>query len=551
MTKHSSTVGDWRTLVAQKRQGLDAQIPSEWRLSEEFLASIPSSGHLIEDDVVRRSGILTDRELDITENYPAVELLQKLAQGAISSLEATSAFCKRSAIANQLTTCLTEHFYQSALDRARFLDEYLRTEKKLFGPLHGLPISIKDSFCVKGIQSTVGYVSLLEREPASSNSALVEILLNLGAVLYVKTNIPQTMMTGDSENNIFGRTLNPHNTHLTAGGSSGGEGALVAFRGSVLGVGTDIAGSIRIPSLCCGVYGFKPTNDRIPWGGQVAGLAMEGIPGLKPSAGPLAHTLNDLELFMSSVLNAEPWKYDVTASPVPWNQPPTSNSQHVLIIGVLPEDPHFPLHPPVRRALESAITILSKKGHRIVRLINDPVRDLAHANRLAFQYLIYGPHIDHIKSSGEPMVASVAKMSSPMFTGPFPVDMELPPFEKMDELHLARHRYADAWRKVWVENSLDVVLAPGAQNTAVPHDTYGWPPYTLIWNLLDYPACVIPYGKACKEMDPEPMFIADGVQPSYDPHAVDGAPCAIQVIAPRFQDEKCLWASRIIDRDIR
>ncbi|KAL2787793.1 amidase signature domain-containing protein [Aspergillus keveii] len=552
MAKDSIPECDWQVLVTKKRAQLNAQIPGEWRLSESFLASIPASGRLIEDDVVRRSGLLTDEELDITENYSAKELLSKLACGDTSSLQVTTAFCKRAAIANQVTSCLTEHFFEKALERARFLDDYLRKEKRVVGPLHGLPVSIKDSFCVEGIQSTVGYVSLLEKEPAASNSALVEMLLDLGAVLYVKTNVPQTMMTADSENNIFGRTLNPHNTHLTAGGSSGGEGALVAFRGSILGVGTDIAGSIRIPALCCGVYGFKPTVDRIPWGGQVADLAMEGLPGLKPAAGPLAHSLADIDLFMSTVLRAEPWKYDVTASAAPWqNISDTTNPQHALTIGILPEDAHFPLHPPVRRALDSAINALTKAGHRIVHLDPHPTRDLAYTNRLAFQYFIYGPHIDHIASSGEPMVPSVAKMSSPMFTGPFPVDMELPPYEKIDALHKTRQRYADTWRRVWVEHGLDVVLAPGAQNTAVPHDTYGWPPYTLIWNLLDYPACIIPYGKAAKELDPEPVILADGVQPSYDPNAVDGAPCAIQVIAPRFQDEKCLWAAAIVDRDIR
>ncbi|PYI10917.1 fatty-acid amide hydrolase [Aspergillus sclerotiicarbonarius CBS 121057] len=551
MTRTTSTTDDWRTLVIRKREQLDAQIPSEWRLTEEFLASIPANGRLIEADVVRGSGILSEIELDITENYSASELLVSLSKGNLSSVEVTTAFCKRAAIAQQLTACLTEHFFQRAIERAQFLDEYFQREKKPLGPLHGLPISIKDSFCVDGFQSTVGYASFLEKRPASHNSALVDMLLRLGAVLYVKTNIPQTMMTGDSDNNIFGRTLNPHNTHLTAGGSSGGEGALVAFRGSILGIGTDIAGSIRIPSLCCGVYGFKPTIDRIPWGGQVADLAMEGIPGLKPSAGPLAHSLNDLELFMSTVMNAEPWKYDSSASAAPWYPQPSDDQQRQLTIGVLPESKDFPLHPPVKRTLQTAITALKKKGHRILHLSENPALDLAYANRLAFQYFIYGPHIDHIASSGEPPVPSVAKMSSPMFTGPFPVAMDLPPFEKIDALHAARNEYADAWRKTWVENGLDVLLAPGAQNTAVPHDSFGWPPYTLVWNLLDYPACIIPYGKASKELDPEPMSVTDGVQPSYDPDAVDGAPCAIQVIAPRFQDEKCLVAARIIDRDIR
>lgn len=273
---------------------------------------------------------------------------------------------------------------------------------------------------------------------------------------------------------------------MTAGGSSGGEGALVAFRGSILGIGTDIAGSIRIPSLCCGVYGFKPSIDRIPWGGQVADIAMEGTPGLKPSAGPLAHNLNDIELFMSTIINAGPWKYDSTASAAPWSYPKASADEpSQLTIGILPESKDFPLHPPVKRALQTAISALKTKGHRIMYLSETPGIDFAYANRLAFQYFIYGPHTDHIAASGEPPVTSVAKMSSPMFTGPFPVDMELPPFEKIDALHKARKAYAEAWRKTWVENNLDVLLAPGAQNTAVPHDSFGWPPYTVVWNLLD------------------------------------------------------------------
>ncbi|KAL5355106.1 amidase signature domain-containing protein [Aspergillus floccosus] len=539
---------DWRIFVAQKRKQLDQQIPADWRLSGAFISSLPKDGRLIEADVARRSGILSDGEVDITENYSAAQLLQKLAEGELTSLAVTTAFCKRAAIAQQLTSCLTEHFFDRALERARYLDDYLKREKKVVGPLHGLPISIKDSFCLEGIQATVGYVAFLKNPPAISNSALVNMLLDLGAVLYVKTNIPQTMMTGDSENNIFGRTLNPHNTALTAGGSSGGEGSLVAFRGSILGVGTDIAGSTRIPSLCCGVYGFKPSISRIPFGGQMSG-AVEGLPGLVPSAGPLAHTLGDLELFMSTVLHAEPWKYDATASGAPWSKP--SDVPTLLTVGVLPEDEHFPLHPPVRRALDSAIAALEKKGHRVVRLKNDPARDIAYASRLAFQYFTYGPHKDHIAASGEPHVASVARWDSPMFTGPFPVDQELDVFEKINALHGARATYSDAWRRAWVENGLDVILSPGAQNTAVPHDTYGWPPYTRRWMLTtQYPACIIPYGKSSKELDPEPVE-SKTIQPSYDPVAQDGAPCALQIIAPHFQDEKCLAAARIIDRDIR
>ncbi|KAB8244545.1 amidase signature domain-containing protein [Aspergillus flavus] len=548
MAENTATKGNWETRVAEKRKQLELQIPQDWRLNAAFLSTLPSNGHLIEANIPRHSGLLSEEELDLTEHYTAAQLLQKLAWGEVTSLAVTTAFCKRAAIAQQLTSCLTEHFFDRALERAQYLDDYLKREKRVIGPLHGLPISLKDSFCIKGIQSTVGYVSFLENPPAETNSALVDLLLDLGAVLYVKTNIPQTMMTGDSENNIYGRTLNPHNTNLTAGGSSGGEGALVAFRGSILGVGTDIAGSIRIPSLCCGVYGFKPTADRIPFGGQVSG-AIEGVPGIKPAAGPLAQSLDDIELFMSTVLKAEPWRYDVTTIGSPWVS--ALRLPSLLTIGVLGEDPDFPMHPPVRRAMESAIAALAKKGHRIVRLGHEPSRGVAYASRLAFQYFTYGPHVDHIAASGEPLVASVAKLANPLFTGPFPVDQELGIFEKIDGLHNARKAYAEEWRRTWVQHDIDVLLTPGAQNTATPHDTYGWPPYTVIWNLLDYPACIVPYSKASKALDPEPMPVHDGVQPSYEPDSVNGASCALQIVTPRHQDEKCLLFARLIDKDIR
>ncbi|EED14245.1 general amidase GmdB [Talaromyces stipitatus ATCC 10500] len=545
----------WRTLVAKKQIGIEQQIPADWRLPKEFNDSLfeekKTAGiNLIAADIPRRSGLLSESELDITENYTATALLELLASGKFSSVEVTTAFCKRAAIAQQLISCLTETCFPKAIERAAFLDEYLAKTGKPFGPLHGLPISVKDSFKVKGLQSTIGYVSFLTHPAETSNSPLIDILLNLGAVIYVKTNIPQTMMTGDSENNIFGRTLNPHSTSLTAGGSSGGEGALVAFRGSILGVGTDVAGSIRIPSLCCGVYGFKPTADRIPFGDSKSELAT-GYPGIVASAGPLAHNLEDIKIIMDTVLSAHPEDLDVTAIGAPWSYRFEKTGQEKLTIGVLWEDPSFPLHPPVRRNLESAISALQKKGHKIVRLIATESCSVAYGNRLAFQYFTYVPQKDHIAASGEPPITSVAKRSHPMYTGPPPVDPELDFGNKLAALARARFRYMESWRQLWVDNHLDAILTPGAQNTAVPHDTYGWPPYTLVWNVLDYPACIIPYGEASKELDPEPMTINDGVQPSYNPEAVDGAPCALQVITRRFQDEMCLYVSEIIDRDIK
>jgi Asp-tRNA(Asn)/Glu-tRNA(Gln) amidotransferase A subunit family amidase len=192
---------------------------------------------------------------------------------------------------NVKVNCLTEIFFDQALARAKEMDEYKATNGKTIGPLHGLPISLKDSFNVKGIMTTIAYVSFMSHPPAESNSSLVDLLLQQGAVFYVKTNIPQGMMMADSDNPLFLRTLNPHKLSLTAGGSTGGEGALIALRGSVMGTGTDIAGSIRIPALCNGIYGFKPTSGRVPFAGKKAPGRIGSPSTILPTIGPEGHSI--------------------------------------------------------------------------------------------------------------------------------------------------------------------------------------------------------------------------------------------------------------------
>lgn len=354
------------------------------------------------------------------------------------------------------------------------------------GPLHGLPISIKDGFQIKGVEASIGYVSFLGKF-SEANSPLVDVLLGAGAVLYCKTNIPMTLMTADSHNNIFGRALNPHNTALNAGGSSGGEGALVAFRGSPIGVGTDVAGSVRIPALCCGTYGFKPTSARIPYGGQ----AIPGLPGFKPivaAAGPLANDFEALEIFAKAVIDSTPARLDSTAIDVPWRTlKPITNSR--LRFGVLPADPLYPLHPPVKRALEEAVKLIQAQGHEIVHL--DPAETrVSDSTEIACELfsLTPGAAMGHLKASGEPPVPSVAQQIGPANYGKYSFIPDLKHLDKLHEfaaLSLKRQEYVEDWRKLWSANKLDAIIAPAAQNTAVPHDNFGWPPYTCVFNLLD------------------------------------------------------------------
>lgn len=348
--------------------------------------------------------------------------------------------------------------------------------------------------------------------------------------------------TADSHNNIFGRTLNPHKTSLTAGGSSGGEGAIVSFRGSPLGLGTDIAGSIRIPALCCGIYSFKPSINRVPYGGQAPFPypLLRAPGGVAPAAGPLGHSVDDLNIFMSAVIGTDTlnaYRYDSDVLPLAWRLSKTTEDKH-LTIGILPEDPEYPLSPPVRRTLDSAAALLKAAGHHLIPLPYSVPSSPSLGARLSHEfYSIFPPPPDAPPLDeflGEPLVPSLAYLQhANPFTNGHPVDPGLPLPLRIDALTSAREAYGAAWHAVWREHGLDVVLAPGAAHTAVPYDTYGMPVYTCMWNLIDvscdriallalriaaligckYPAGIIPFGKASKEADPEPQKAVGAFEP--------------------------------------
>lgn len=540
----------WEQVVKAKKAQLATAIPAEWRLEKQRVAELTRTGDLMSSQAALRSGVLSVDELDLTEKHTARQLVEMMARRQVTSEQVVTAFCKRAAVAQQLTSCLTEMFFDEAIARAKVLDQTLRETGKPVGPLHGLPVSLKDTYKVLGYDASAGFVNGLREGPAKSNSHLVTLLLEAGAVPYVKSNVPQTLMTADSENNIYGRALNPRNLKLNAGGSSGGEGAIVGFRGSPLGVGTDVAGSIRIPSGCCGTYGFKPSNHRVPYGNQSEGNPPV-LPGPWPSAGPLANSLDDLELFMSTVIGLRPARLDSTALDMPWI-PKTIAPGARLRIGLVEEDPSWPLSPPMRRALHEAQKAVAAAGHTVVRLPRDPARSVELGLHLATQFFelasVENPDQDLAALIGEPLIASVANRTSPFSAEkPPPVKFEGSTIEYIDRLENARLSYVGAWHAAFNDHRLDALLGPGAHSTAVAHDTYGSMPYTVLFNILDYPSCLIPYSKASKVLDPEPWISDVPGLPDYVPEDVDGMPCSVQVAATKLREEHCLAVAREVD----
>ena len=138
-------MAEWKQLIDEKRRSNFEKIPKEWRVSSEILARVESNANANVLSIPTSCGVLTPKEVEITESADATEVLQKLAKGEWSSYEVTLAFCKRAAIAQQLVNCLTEIFFDQALERAKSLDAYLKEHGKPMGAFHGLPISLKVS----------------------------------------------------------------------------------------------------------------------------------------------------------------------------------------------------------------------------------------------------------------------------------------------------------------------------------------------------------------------------------------------------------------------
>ena len=360
----------WQHLAKVKFDAINKSIPERWRL-----ASIPSIGEQRDVTGPFICKFLSTEEIEITET-DAVDIVEKTSQGIWTAEEVTKSFCHRASLAHQLTNCLHETFFEAAIEDAKRLDEYYAQHKAPIGPLHGLPVSLKDQFHVKGVETTMGYVGWINtfqgkkgtgKEKVFESEMVKELRLS-GAVLYCKTSVPHSLMTGETVNNIIGYTTNPKNRNLACGGSSGGEGALIALKGSPAGFGTDIGGSIRIPAAFNGLYGLRPSTGRLPYEGMAN--SMDGQNTVLSVVGPLSHSVASLRLLVKSLLSQEPWLHDPLCNEIPWRQDQEKQaldliSSSKLAFGILKHDGTITPHPPVQRALDMVVETLKKLGHEV------------------------------------------------------------------------------------------------------------------------------------------------------------------------------------------
>src|SRR5436190_2828416 len=230
----------------------------------------------------------------------------------ISSVELVQAHLEQIRRVNPAIHAAIEVFADRALAEARAADATPAS-----GPMHGVPFSVKDSIELVGSVCTAGTLGRRGAPPSAEDATLVARLRAAGAIPIARTNLPDLLFAFESDNLLFGATNNPYDLARTAGGSSGGEAALIASCGSPLGLGSDAAGSVRVPAAFCGIASIKPTSGRLPRTGHFppAGGWIEMLWQI----GPMARRVEDLVTLMPLMLGADACDHSVVE--MPWLDP--------------------------------------------------------------------------------------------------------------------------------------------------------------------------------------------------------------------------------------
>ncbi|KAL9091463.1 MAG: hypothetical protein Q9165_004849 [Trypethelium subeluteriae] len=559
----------WPEIARKKREALLDAIPEKWRLTSEISSAQEQrdiTGLFIEQ-------YLSPREVEIT-NSNAVFIVKNTTTGAWKAREVLEAFCHRAALAHQMVPCLHEIFFNDALAEADALDTHYRTHGQPLGPLHGLPISLKDQLNIRNIDTTTGILSLIANRntnPSSSSpspplshnpttlsppseSTLVTLLRSLGAIPYVKTATPTASFASDTSSNLFPSPpfppalANPLNRLTSAGGSSGGEAALLALHGSPLGFGSDIGGSIRGPAALCGLVGLKPSQGRLPFLG-IERLGDGQGAGVGFVVGPLGRCVEDVGMVVREVLGWEPWRWDPDVVEMGWRgevfegvrrRALEGKGEERLCFGVLMDDGVVRPQPPARRAIEMVVKAVEALGHRVVEW-----KPPDHRKAISLQ-------------TGEPAPATLAGTFGNSPTTPSSV-------RDVQSHNIATRTYRADYLTYWRSTAsltgtgrpVDAIIAPTSPYASPLLGKMRYVGYTAAYNLLDYSVCVIPVTKAEKDVDKyEDGYEALGEQDrvcfeEYDAEAIDGAPVGLQIIGGRLQEEKVLALAEVLEKAVK
>ena len=446
---------------------------------------------------------------DLT-SLSTTQLIGKLRTKELSSVELLDHFIERYETINSKINAVVATNFEQAREQAHAIDER-KANGQPVGALYGLPMTVKDSFEVMGMPTTSGSPDL-KNHYATENAVAVQRLIDEGAIVYGKTNLPLFAGEWQSFNELYGTTNNPWDLARSPGGSSGGAAAALAGGMTTLEVGSDIGGSIRIPAHCCGVYGHKPTYGIVPQRGHIPGPpGTRGEPDLAVT-GPMGLSAEDLTLALN--IMAGPDAHHINGWRLKLPRPRKKRLQNYRIAYFF-DDSDATLEPEVRTVLNSMVDALRREGATLVDVLpaDLSVKDV-HEPYMQLLGSIIGSGIPDSLRKRLPLLRLGLKVQEKLgrvsaeivsylqaFTLPHYRWMQLN--EKRVQM---QHRISQFF------NDYDVLLMPISPMTAIPHTQegevvlrqipafHGSRPYTdhSLWislaTLLGLPATSAPIG---------------------------------------------------------
>jgi fatty acid amide hydrolase len=499
----------------------------------------------------------------------AAQLAALIARGEATAVQAVEQHIARIQEANPRLNAMAAERFEAARGEAREADARQRSGQPL-GPLHGVPVTIKECLDVAGMASTFGLSSRAGHR-AESDEIHVARLRAAGAIPIAKSNVAQALFYYETDNPVHGRTLNPWNPQRTPGGSSGGEAALIATGASPLGLGTDIGGSVRVPAAFCGIAGFKPTSGRCDEMGRFSvPVGQRAIPS---QAGVLARHVEDLALGMEVInggarpevpgqplgdfrrvrvdgLRVAFYTDDGTFTPAPAVARAVREAAEMLRLAGAQVTPWTP--PDARHALNLAYGIFGGDGLALLKKRMGRGRRMPQIAQLmslaALPRAVVGPLRSLLRAVGQPTLA--------LGLEPFGFSDTAHYWELVEAQHDYRQRFAQALDSAQ-GGPFDIVLCPPCALPALTHgatkDLATVGAYACLYNLLGYPAGVVPVSRVREEEQVGRSPTRDVVERAAlgVEQGSAGLPVGVQVVARPWREHVALAAMAAIERSAR
>ena len=467
----------------------------------------------------------------------AKQLASDIRRRKLGCLEVLDLYLARMERFNGKLNAIVVTDVDGARRRARQADAALRKGKP-WGPLHGVPMTIKESYDVAGMPTTWGLPALKDNV-APRNALAVDRLLAAGVVLFGKTNVPAWLADYQSYNDVYGTTNNPWDVTRSPGGSSGGSAAALAAGLTGLEAGSDIGSSIRNPAHYCGVFGHKPTFGIVPPRGQaLPGRVAQGDISV---IGPMARSAEDLAIGRSVM--ADPDEIDGAglrlALPAPRRK-----ALREFKVAVMLDDPAAEVDREVQARLQALADFLGKRKVK-VSLTARPAFDTAEAHR-TYIFLLRAATAGRQTAEEFSRNAEITRGLAPDDQRYYAWTMRANTASHRDWLAANETRHKMRWR--WAEffREWDLLLCPVASSAAFPHDHAGERHERMITVNGKRVPCV------------DQLFWAGYGGMAYLPATVApagftpaGLPVGVQIIGPQYGDRTCIEFARLLEREFQ